>query len=427
MTKKCIDICEFQVDSKLYYVQRVTESIPNIDLYSQLSNCSIFPKMYWSHRDDDSQELVIGKLLETNNVPKIQLIQVLVGGPFELRFFGGKSFSKETDHGKIKAFKHFPHQYFFLPQYEIIQGQNQTHLYSYHISTTKSDVFNTPRLKIFDTPLKEESSIIQNTPKHYPTQQEWVDNLNQIQDKMKTTPLEKVVMARCSQYDLNPNANPFGFFKNLRKKFQRSSYFSLALAPNQIFLGATPECLYKRTNGEILTEAVAGTCRAEAKIDLLNSPKELKEFHYVTDFFSEKLNSLADKIEKSSDQILHIGYLKHLYAPFKAILGDKVDDEMLLDILFPSPALCGYPSNLALQQIDTIEPFFRGWYASPIGYLSQNRAQFNIAIRSCLITDQKVYIFVGNGVTKDSCPQAEWEELNAKISPLTMSVENALC
>lgn len=427
MTKKSIDICAFQIDSKLYYVQRAAESISNIDLYSQLSNCPIFPKMYWSHRDDVTQELVIGKLLETNNVPKIELVQILEGSPFDIRFFGGKNFSKNIAHNKINPFKNIPNQYFFLPQYEMIQKPNQTHIHSYHISTTKPDIFDTPKLKIFDTSLKEESSIIQNTPKHFPTQQEWVKNLNHIIDEMKTTPLEKVVMARCSQYDLNPQANPFGFFKNLRKKFQKSSFFCLALASNQIFLGATPECLYKRTDGEILTEAVAGTCRAEAKKDLLNSPKELKEFHYVTDFFSEKLNLLADKIEKSSDQILHVGYLKHLYAPFKAHLANKVTDQLLLDTLFPSPALCGYPSNLALQQIDIIEPFFRGWYASPIGYLSQNHAQFNIAIRCCLITDQTVTIFVGNGITKDSCPQAEWEELNAKISPLTMNVEHALC
>lgn len=49
-------------------------------------------------------------------------------------------------------------------------------------------------------------------------------------------------------------------------------------------------------------------------------------------------------------------------------------DATILDLvkqLHPTPALGGEPRDKALQFIDEKEPFDRGWYAGPIGWLMQ--------------------------------------------------------
>ena len=54
----------------------------------------------------------------------------------------------------------------------------------------------------------------------------------------------------------------------------------------------------------------------------------------------------------------------------------------LLKNLHPSPAVCGYPKNAALDWINTLESFPRGNYASPMGWVdSSGNASFLLAIR----------------------------------------------
>ena len=54
----------------------------------------------------------------------------------------------------------------------------------------------------------------------------------------------------------------------------------------------------------------------------------------------------------------------------------------LLKNLHPSPAVCGYPKNAALNWINTLESFPRGNYASPMGWVdASGNASFLVAIR----------------------------------------------
>lgn len=59
-------------------------------------------------------------------------------------------------------------------------------------------------------------------------------------------------------------------------------------------------------------------------------------------------------------------------------------DATILDLvkqLHPTPALGGEPRDKALQFIVEKEPFDRGWYAGPIGWLDANfDGEFAVAI-----------------------------------------------
>lgn len=53
--------------------------------------------------------------------------------------------------------------------------------------------------------------------------------------------------------------------------------------------------------------------------------------------------------------------------------------------LHPTPAVCGRPRPAALAALSAAEPFDRGFYSGPFGWLSGSAAEFAVAIRSALV------------------------------------------
>lgn len=99
------------------------------------------------------------------------------------------------------------------------------------------------------------------------------------------------------------------------------------------------------------------------------------------------------------------------------------------DILHPTPAVCGCPRKKATEFIRDHEPFDRGFYAGPFGWISGQGAEFVVAIRSALIQQhnlinqldsmrlicQRVSLYSGVGVVQKSSSTSEWNELDLKI------------
>ena len=53
--------------------------------------------------------------------------------------------------------------------------------------------------------------------------------------------------------------------------------------------------------------------------------------------------------------------------------------------LHPTPAVCGRPREAAFEHVSVAEPFDRGFYAGPFGWISGAAAEFVVAIRSALL------------------------------------------
>ena len=83
--------------------------------------------------------------------------------------------------------------------------------------------------------------------------------------------------------------------------------------------------------------------------------------------------------------------------------------------LHPTPAVGGYPTDQALDAIRAREPFDRGWYAGPLGWIGTHGAEFTVAIRSGLVQRRRLALFSGAGIVEGSVPAWEWEEIEQKI------------
>ena len=134
----------------------------------------------------------------------------------------------------------------------------------------------------------------------------------------------------------------------------------------------------------------------------------------------EALEPLCEELEiedRVSEMMLARG--RHLRSKVRGTLRDGVTDAALLDAMHPTPAVGGHPRSEALEKIKALEPFDRGWYAGPVGWIGQEDSEFAVGIRSGLVRGRTLALFSGAGIVAGSVPDEEWAEIEQKIGDFT--------
>jgi isochorismate synthase EntC len=91
----------------------------------------------------------------------------------------------------------------------------------------------------------------------------------------------------------------------------------------------------------------------------------------------------------------------------------------LVDALQPTPALGGFPRDEALAVIADLEPFERGPYGGPVGWVDgQGNGEWAVAIRCAEIDGRQARLLAGVGVVAGSDPDAELAETQAKFQAM---------
>ena len=235
--------------------------------------------------------------------------------------------------------------------------------------------------------------------------------------------MRKVVLARQTTVALAAPVDPFALLSRLR---QREGFvFGFESRPGHAFLGCSPERLFRRVGRALSTEALAGTRRRGSTpqqdqalaAELRDDAKERIEHHHVVEAIEADLAPLCTHLSReSSPQIRKLQRVQHLHTPFSGTLAAGVSNSDLLAAMHPTPAVCGRPTTISRQFIRQAEPFDRGWYAGPVGWIEDDRAEFAVAIRSALLVDGTLRFCTGAGIVAASRAESEWSELAAKSS-----------
>jgi len=192
-------------------------------------------------------------------------------------------------------------------------------------------------------------------------------------------------------------------------------------------VGSSPEILSRLENGIATVRPLAGT-RPRGKTkeedlaleqDLLSDEKEIAEHVMLIDLGRNDVGRIA-KIGKVqvTDQMMHI---------VSNVQGEVRDDVDALDVFkatFPAGTLSGAPKIRAMEIIDEVEPVKRGIFGGAVGYLGwHGEMDMSIAIRTCVIRENKVYVQAGAGLVADSNPESEWNETQIKARAVIKAVE----
>jgi menaquinone-specific isochorismate synthase len=257
-----------------------------------------------------------------------------------------------------------------------------------------------------------------------PDRQGWTQMVRWALDAIGDQALDKVVLARRVALDLGPDLDPFVFLRHLKRATPGCFHFAVRPMDGTAFIGASPERLFRRSGDRVQSEAVAGTrprggtpeADAALRDELLESPKERREHAFVQKAIRERLETLCTAVDvpkTPSDLALARG--RHLHAPITGTLRPEATTLDLLDALHPTPAVGGVPTDEALAAIRAQEPFDRGWYAGPVGWIGADAAEFAVAIRSGLVQASQLSLFSGAGIVDGSVPEQEWDEIEQKI------------
>lgn len=377
-------------------------------------------KFAWSERD--SAEIVAGAGVaarvtaapgdEADSV--IQRCRELMQGNEAIRFYGGLSFDGNDE------WKSFGAGRFIVPRFLLQDGQ--LHVHVMQASDRDAAVAELGQLN-FDTNFSTNLPSATSTT-HSPTKDGWQSNIDEALTFIRSEVLEKVVLARKTAMSFDERLNPISLTARIAEATHDCFVFCFQFAEGSAFVGATPERLFRRTHDQLQSEVVAGT-RPRGKTsgedqrlayELLTSDKDQLEHDIVRKSIRQKLHKFVDHLDVDSHaSVLRLAQKQHLCSGVQGTLKNDVEEGALLKRLHPTPAVGGYPTENALPEIARLEPFNRGWYAAPIGWIGQNDAEFVVGIRSGLVDGDTLSLYSGAGIVKGSDPDQEWDEVENKI------------
>jgi menaquinone-specific isochorismate synthase len=108
----------------------------------------------------------------------------------------------------------------------------------------------------------------------------------------------------------------------------------------------------------------------------------------------------------------------HLHTPITAAIGAH-QPLAIAAALHPTPAVAGLPRRAAMAWLRSLEPFERGHYAAPIGWIdSAGDAELRVAIRSGRLRGDQLELTAGAGLVEGSEPERELQEVALKLGVL---------
>ncbi len=399
-----------------YPFDQLKWEVPHLDLIAWLFKQPLYPKVFWQEKEQNITYAAVGSLLSFAHVPSIS-------DSADVRLYGGMRFAKKTH--PDETWRGFPQTCFWLPQIEISQEGKTTHALVQSLNEKSSnlpfDFTQNELLASNDFPLIDRVET--------PDFSLWSQNVEDVLEKIHSGHLEKLVLARKSNFHFSTPLSPWPILAHLRSKASQATVFAFQLSPHVCFLGATPEKLFKRDGLHLGTDAIAGTHprgktpEEDSHIagQLLKNAKEKREFQSVSTFLQQSLQPISETFnwEWSSPRTLKTSHVQHIYNRLSARLKPGITDAELIRLLHPTPALGGFPRERALPLLSTLETFDRGWYGAPIGMISSRGTSLYAGIRCALIRERTMHLFAGTGLVEGSIPEREWDELEQKIRPFT--------
>ncbi len=232
--------------------------------------------------------------------------------------------------------------------------------------------------------------------------------------------LQKLVLAVRHSIVLRSTIEPLAILLRLRQQQQGSCRFLWQRNKDESFFGASPERLLSLRKDQLICDALAGTASQNDSSELLlRSDKDRREHELVVDsIFQTLVREGLDPRRPRDPQLARHGKLVHLHTPVTASNKHCLPLH-LAEALHPTPAVAGWPKKEAINWLRTLEPFERGSYAAPIGWIdSLGNAEFRVAIRCCQARGNKLEITAGAGLVRGSIVDKEMKEVGLKLAVL---------
>jgi isochorismate synthase len=245
--------------------------------------------------------------------------------------------------------------------------------------------------------------------------------------EIRGSAVEKVVLARQVTARAERSIDAAAVLRRLREGYPQCTVFAFARG-DACFLGATPERLVRLEGRAVRADPLAGSAARGATEDedrrlgdaLLADEKERREHGLVVGAVRDALEPVCSHLDvPETPELLRMPNVQHLHTPIRGVLAGEASILELVERLHPTPAAGGLPRDAALSLIRRYEPFDRGWYAGPVGWVDGGgNGEFAVAIRSALLRGHEALLYAGCGIVAGSDPEREYAESCLKLRPM---------
>jgi menaquinone-specific isochorismate synthase len=251
----------------------------------------------------------------------------------------------------------------------------------------------------------------------------FMQSVRSAMEKIQTDDLKKVVLAR----DLVATVPNDFDIRTALYRFATKYPTCWTYSVDGLF-GASPELLVRVSHRQVSARVLAGTAGrgTDPGVDfaissaLAASSKNISEHRFAVQSLVDELEKFCSQVDADSEPFsLQLPNLWHLASDVHAVLKDDASVLDLAAVLHPTAAVAGTPTVDAQKLIAELEPFDRGRYAGPVGWIgADGDGEWAIALRGALLQDNQITAYAGCGIVAESDVVAELEETELKFKPI---------
>lgn len=235
-------------------------------------------------------------------------------------------------------------------------------------------------------------------------------------DAIKTGKYDKLVASRTEHVNTTKSISEIyeGLLLNYPLAFKYCFYHPIS----GLWMGATPEQLLKATGATVSTVALAGTQVYVPDTEAIWEAKEQEEQQFVTDYITNRLQNVAFNMVCSAPYTFRAGNIIHIKTDISAVIKSDSNIGTIINLLHPTPAVCGLPKDLAMEFLLENEGYDRMYYSGFLGELNLDEtSDLFVNLRSMKLEGNSAQLFIGCGITKDSNPEKEFfETVNKSVT-----------
>lgn len=256
---------------------------------------------------------------------------------------------------------------------------------------------------------------------------------------IRETGIDKIVVSR--KKEIIKKTDAFTYFRNLLSLYPDAMVYCWYHPLVGMWIGATPETLVKTEGKRLKSMALAGTQVYHETTEVSWGEKEKEEQAMVTRAILDGLSCIkaVSNLQVGEPSTARAGNVLHLKTNITANFEPKCLGKIIKE-LHPTPAVCGLPYQMAYDYILNEENYDRSYYTGYLGELNmqhqknrnprrrnvENSAYQSVStqtnlyvnLRCMQVFKDRLAIYVGGGITKDSIPQSEWEETQRKAETM---------
>jgi menaquinone-specific isochorismate synthase len=415
---------------------RIALAYPETDPLGWLAANEAETQVYWSGRNESLEVAGIGCADSVDQKASIdyqvvlQRLRSAIGaGPGDLRYYGGIRFDRY--HPISDEWRSFSAYRFWLPRFELHRDGEHSRiicnlLFPEDQGRIEDILDELDRLSEHVEPMSPDQRDLHVLRRSdFPDRQGWDSTMSWALDSFRSAQLEKIVLARRSDLTFGQTLDPVDLMARLRALTHDCYHFLFQPEPERAFIGSSPERLVSRSGRYVATEAVAGTRPrgslpdedAALSSQMLRSEKDRREHEFVRQTVAAAMAPLCTTFQQDQTvSVMRLASRMHLFSGMWGTLNDGMTDADLMRALHPTPAVGGVPTKVAVEAIAYHEPFDRGWYAGPVGWIGTDSSEFAVGIRSALVADNVLSLYAGAGIVEGSVAADEWDEVEQKIS-----------